>query len=148
MPRDYKNHARSNGGGQSRRKSTRKKKQQTPGWVWFLAGLLISGSAFGLYLYMEKQSKPVKKTRVVEQQPPRQQKKKTAPPKQEEKPRHPQFEFYSVLPEMEVEVPPDTLRPSVRQTPTSKTGIATASPAAVVSSACQMPPDKSAGSTF
>lgn len=128
MPRDYKHHARSNGGGKSRRKTSRKKKKQpTPGWVWFVAGILISGGAFGAYLYLEKQNeKPEKRTVVVEQKPVKKQaaKKPENKPRQE-KPRHPQFEFYSVLPEMEVEVPPEALRPSpgVTKTPTTRTGI-------------------------
>ena len=63
---------------------------------------------------------------VIEQKPePPKPAQKQPEPRIEEEPRHPQFEFYSVLPEMEVEVPPDTLRPSatISQTPTSSTGI-------------------------
>jgi cell division protein FtsN len=132
MPRDYKNHARSNAAGSSanrkKRKPVRKKKPtQTPGWLWFLAGILLGGGAFLLYLYLEQQpqrqaSGPV----VIEQKPePPKPAQKQPEPRIEEEPRHPQFEFYSVLPEMEVEVPPDTLRPSatISQTPTSSTGI-------------------------
>ncbi|MGD8235614.1 MAG: SPOR domain-containing protein [Chromatiales bacterium] len=131
MPRDYKNHARSNTSNSSRkrRKSTgKKKKQQTPGWIWFLAGILLGTGAFLLYLYLEKQQVPSMPVPVVTDQKPvtpaRPAEKKPEPPV-EEKPHHPQFEFYSVLPEMEVEVPPDTLRPSagVARVPTSSTGI-------------------------
>jgi cell division protein FtsN len=133
MPRDYKNHARSNArkGSPKKRKSTStrtKKKQQTPGWVWFFAGILLGGGAFLLYLYLEKQQTtsvpgPVM-TDPKPATPPAQAEKKPEPPVKEQ-PLHPQFEFYSVLPEMEVEVPPDTLRPSasVTRVPTSSTGI-------------------------
>ena len=135
MPRDYKNHARSNAAGSSgsrkKRKPVRKKKQkqQTPGWVWFLAGILIGTGAFVLYLYLEKQQTPplsVPGPVVIEKKPePPKPVQKQPEPRIEPEPRHPQFEFYSVLPEMEVEVPPDTLRPSatISQTPTSSTGI-------------------------
>ena len=131
MPRDYKNHARSNTSNSSRKRrksSGKKKKQQTPGWIWFLAGILLGTGAFLLYLYLEKQQVPSMPVPVVTDQKPvtpaRPAEKKPEPPV-EEKPRHPQFEFYSVLPEMEVEVPPDTLRPSagVARVPTSSTGI-------------------------
>jgi cell division protein FtsN len=133
MPRDYKHHARSGSSSQSRRKSTRKstrkkKKQPTPGWVWFLAGLMISGGAFGLYLYLEERKPapaPAPAPVAFEPEPAVTRVQEQPEPVPEEQPRHPQFEFYSVLPEMEVEVPPDTLRPSasVTQTPTSSTGI-------------------------
>lgn len=136
MPRDYKNHARSNAssGSRKKRKSTstrKKKKQQTPGWVWFLAGILLGGGGFLLYLYLEnQQGSPVPAPVVIKQQPappsPVERKPEPLPePLPEEPPRHPQFEFYSVLPEMEVEVPPDTLRPSaeIARQPTSSTGI-------------------------
>jgi cell division protein FtsN len=132
MPRDYKNHARSNAskGSRKKRKSTptrRKKKQQTPGWVWFLAGILLGGGAFLLYLYLEKQQgSPAPAPVVIKQQPaPPSPVERKPDPLPEEPPRHPQFEFYSVLPEMEVEVPPDALRPSaeIARQPTSSTGI-------------------------
>ena len=128
MPRDYKHHARSNGSGKTRRKTSRKKKKQpTPGWVWFLAGLVVSGGAFGLYLSLEqRRPSPAPAPLVIRQEPaPKPAVKQPEPLPPQEQPRHPQFEFYSVLPEMEVEVPPDTLRPSasVAQTPTSSTGI-------------------------
>jgi len=131
MPRDYKNHARSNSGSSNRKRrksAPKKKKQQTPGWVWFLAGILLGTGAFLLYLYLEKQQVPPLPAPVITDREP----VKPAPlpeqkpePPIEEQPRHPQFEFYSVLPEMEVEVPPETLRPSagVTRVPTSSTGI-------------------------
>jgi len=132
MPRDYKNHARSNTGNSNtkRRKPTRKtkKKQQTPGWIWFLAGILLGTAAFVIYLYLEKpQAPPVPGPITTDQKPvtPARPLEKKPEPPVEEQPRHPQFEFYSVLPEMEVEVPPDTLRPSavVNRAPASSTGI-------------------------
>ncbi len=130
MPRDYKNHARSNAAGSSASRKKRKpvrKKKQTPGWVWFLAGILLGTGALLIYPYLEKQQAPsVPAPVVIEEKPePPKPVQKQPEPRIEEEPRHPQFEFYSVLPEMEVEVPPDTLRPSatISQTPTSSTGI-------------------------
>ena len=108
MPRDYKHHARSNGSGKTRRKTSRKKKKQpTPGWVWFLAGLVVSGGAFGLYLSLEqRRPSPAPAPLVIRQEPaPKPAEKQPEPLPPQEQPRHPQFEFYSVLPEMEVEVP-------------------------------------------
>ena len=133
MPRDYKSHARSNAAGSNgsrkKRKPVRKKKQkqQTPGWVWFLAGILLGTGALLVYPYLEKQQAPsVPAPVVIEEKPePPKPVQKQPEPRIEPEPRHPQFEFYSVLPEMEVEVPPDTLRPSatISQTPTTSTGI-------------------------
>jgi cell division protein FtsN len=130
MPRDYKHHARNNHSGKKRKSN---KKQPIPGWIWFFAGLLISAAAFSVLWFKDHQTNQIPvKQQIVEPKPSVEKKTKhvsTKPASVKKERKHPQFEFYSVLPEMEVEVPPETLRPSARpsptqpRVPTSKTGI-------------------------
>ena len=114
MARDYK----------SRAHATRpKKKQQKPGWVWFVAGLLtgvfISGLVWlkltpsGSQLPRQATvSKPkVKKSAGVEKQ-----KKKS----QQDTPK-PRFDFYTILPEMEVVVPDPVDEPDTKPVAAAKT---------------------------
>ncbi len=93
MAKDYK----------SRANPPASKKTQTPGWVWFFAGLLVGVFATGLaWLKLgagtpgiasapkvrQQQEQPVAKTEEKEES--------TAP--------KPRFDFYTILPEMEVVV--------------------------------------------
>lgn len=109
MSRDYKNRATAT----KKRRPARKKQQQhhqpLP-WLWFLGGVLVTALAFAGYLAMQAKPVPLSsekdKVALID-------KPKTGLPKSSEKqPQTPQFEFYSVLPEMEVEIPPDQLHPS------------------------------------
>ncbi len=99
-PKDYKH----------RRKST-KKPRRARGWLWFLAGLLIgvAGTMFAesrQYFSAEGVVQAVREAassdgpdagaKVEEQQP-------------EKKAKRPRFEFYTLLPEMEVAVPENEL---------------------------------------
>ena len=111
MPRDYKHRVHSSRKPQKRKGRT--KKQQAPGWAWFLGGLLVGGLVVGGIWIMEQDLLPKdlfkKDSAPVAASQTKQEKQKT---KSAEK-RPPQFEFYSVLPEMEVEIPPEELHPSV-----------------------------------
>lgn len=109
MPRDYKYRVQPGRRPQKRRP----KKKQTPGWLWFLGGLLIGAVVVGGLWVKDQDLLPKDLFKradppVVKTQP--KQQKQEAKPKQA---RPPQFEFYSVLPEMEVEIPPEELHPSV-----------------------------------
>lgn len=100
MPRDYKH---------SGRKSARKRKP-LPGWLWFTAGVATSGVLFALYSLgvvspsrvSDLVSEAASKVSLAER-PAREQPREAA---EEEKPR---FEFYTMLPEMEVAVPDHVL---------------------------------------
>ena len=96
MPRDYKTRA-----------TPQRKKAATPGWVWFLGGLLVGPFISGLAwlkfsggdnpLFTQEQSLPSPKMKKVEKPKAASQKTKAAP--------KPRFDFYTILPEMEVVVP-------------------------------------------
>ena len=98
MPRDYK----------SRASTTKKRTPQTPGWVWFLGGLVTGLFVSGLvWLKMSPVATfpsagkaQVEQKRVVKASP----EKKTPDKKEPEAPK-PRFDFYTILPEMEVVVP-------------------------------------------
>lgn len=99
MPRDYRPQARK-----------RKRKHTFPGWVWLFTGLLIGlFVAFLVHQYerhpnaltrsQTERTAPVKETHSAQKTDPSQ----TAPAAR--------YEFYTLLPEMEVEVPVDEDKP-------------------------------------
>jgi cell division protein FtsN len=98
MPRDYK----------SRASTTKKHKPQTPGWVWFLGGLVTGFFVSGLvWLKMSPVANlpsagkaQVEQKRAVKAEP-----EKKIPEKKEPEAPKPRFDFYTILPEMEVVVP-------------------------------------------
>ncbi|AFT67971.1 MULTISPECIES: SPOR domain-containing protein [Cycloclasticus] len=98
MPRDYKNRINSN--------NARKKKRPIPGYWWLITGLLIGGFAMFLSDLEEAPNKPVTDVkRPVSQQDVRDVKKPiatTAKPIDSTKPR---FDFYQILPDMEIVIP-------------------------------------------
>jgi cell division protein FtsN len=85
----------------------------TPGWVWMLGGLLI-GLFVALLVYLKddlpelaERAKPapvVDKSRFASKADKQAAKKKAAAEKEAEK--KPRFDFYNLLPEMEVFIPP------------------------------------------
>lgn len=95
MPRDYKN--------RNAAASKQKNAQHSPGWVWFIAGLLVGlFIAFLIYLKFGVPVTPLEKPvvpAVVKKKPAVNHAKKKA----EEKPQ-PRFEFYRILPELEVPI--------------------------------------------
>jgi cell division protein FtsN len=110
MPRDYKNRT-------SKRRTNRKK--STPGWVWLLAGLGIGlvvavGSHFIDAAKVTSVLKPGDKqtdARSVKQQP------ATPPP-----PPPRRYDFYTMLPEMEVVVPEEEAAPQATVPPITNPG--------------------------
>lgn len=103
MAKDYKNSP----------KPKDKKNKPTPGWVWMLGGLLI-GLFVALLVYLRddlpiggERATPapvVDKSRFAAKQA--SSKKQPAEKKADKKPR---FDFYNLLPEMEVFIPPQDL---------------------------------------
>lgn len=98
MAKDYKNTTRA------------KEKAQTPGWVWMLAGLAI-GLFVALLVYLKdyspSQSKAAKPAPVVEKGRPAGPAPKKKPEAQQAQ--RPKFDFYNLLPEMEVLIPEQEL---------------------------------------
>ena len=105
MARDYK----------SRANPPRRRKQGVPGWVWFLVGLLVglffSGLAWLKLLPAEGDAPgaPVADTaaRPAERDP---------EPASDARPPKPRFDFYTILPEMEVMVPEPEVTSRARAT--------------------------------
>ncbi len=103
----------------------KEKRQGAPGWAWLLAGLAV-GLFVAFLVYLQGQKDPEHKL------PPIPSRNEPAPPRPaaetggktgetEAKPAKPRFDFYTILPEMEVPVPePEpSKRPSSR--PPSRT---------------------------
>ncbi|MBZ0070816.1 MAG: SPOR domain-containing protein [Gammaproteobacteria bacterium] len=104
MARDYKHRA-----------SRRSKRKQAPGWLWLTAGLAIGlFVAFLIYLQQRPDAAPSKTTTTTTQTPaqtpaPVAQKDarevRKTPNAKVPPPPKPRFDFYTILPEMEVVVP-------------------------------------------
>ncbi|OGT19907.1 MAG: hypothetical protein A2V90_02280, partial [Gammaproteobacteria bacterium RBG_16_57_12] len=112
MSRDYKN------AGGSKKKSPRGKGGGTPGWMYFAGGLFIGLLVAAVFYFKsssEAQDKTevLKKLEIVEGKTTATNKKsssannKTTAQHKEEKPR---FDFYSILPKLEVVIPESELR--------------------------------------
>lgn len=111
MPRDYA------------KKTTRtKNKHSLPGWAWMLAGLSI-GLFVAFLVYLNEHTPASKKTAFTDavskiinekkkssKEKPKSKKSDTKK-KKDEKPR-PRFDFYTILPELEVAIPEQDLLPS------------------------------------
>lgn len=101
MPADYKSRV------------NRKKKKPLPGFIWMLGGLSI-GLFMAFLVYLDKQP-PTEISFVdavktdldkIKQQKARIESEPETPNKQE-----PKFNFYTILPELEVLIPEDEIRP-------------------------------------
>jgi len=104
MSRDFKSRANP---------PRRKKNPQAPGWVWFSAGLLVGVFFSGLAWLKLTPSQPLFPQQSVTAK--QTQPKKPAPTKKQKQqgadtPK-PRFDFYTILPEMEVVVPEPTPEP-------------------------------------
>ncbi|MCF6355746.1 MAG: SPOR domain-containing protein [Candidatus Polarisedimenticolaceae bacterium] len=109
MARDYKTRA-----------NPKPKKQQSSGWIWFFAGLLVGLFTAGLLWlkFGSQQTVAVKPAHAPAHQEAESQASVSLPPK-------PRFDFYTTLPEMEVVVPePD---PIPRQPPQKAAPVTTGS---------------------
>ncbi len=84
------------------RRNQRNNQPATPGWAWLLAGL-VAGLFVAFLVYLQGQS-----TQQPSLPPPPAQKEVRAAPGQkpaEETPPRPRFDFYTILPEMEIPAP-------------------------------------------
>lgn len=83
-------------------------KKPVPGWVWLACGAAVG--AFFMFLFsLEPGRDEVKRSKLEEQKrtAAQQQKPRVAP-----EPAKPKYDFYTLLPESEVIVPPDALPPA------------------------------------
>jgi len=99
-----KSRGRSRKGGSAAGKGAQR---STPGWVWLLTGLLAGLFVAGL-VYLRKAPAPAPQARQAPQRPARPSKtaakpKVPAPVAEEQR-----FDFYDLLPQMEVEVPKES----------------------------------------
>lgn len=100
MPRDYKNSGRTS-------RSNNKQAIPLPCWVWGLAGLAV-GLLVALIVSMQDQAPAHTPTpALAPQAPPAEMTAKPVqqPPAVPAQPQRPHFEFYTLLPELEVVVP-------------------------------------------
>ncbi|MDX2313269.1 MAG: SPOR domain-containing protein [Gammaproteobacteria bacterium] len=99
-PKDYKN-----------RRKSRSKSKPARGWLWFLAGLLIgiAGTLFAEFQEYFSAEGVVQAVREATSSNDSVAGVKVRKKKPEEKSKRPRFEFYTMLPEMEVAVPENEL---------------------------------------
>jgi cell division protein FtsN len=100
-PRDYKH----------RRKSRAKKSKPARGWLWFVAGLLVGvvGTLFAEFQEIVSTEGVVKAVREATRSDAPKASAKSTKKAAEKKTKRPRFEFYTMLPEMEVAVPENEL---------------------------------------
>jgi cell division protein FtsN len=84
------------------RTKTPSRRGPLPGWVWLLAGLAI-GLSVALYTYMKDRAQQPAPPPVAQLPAPKP--KPAAKADDVKKPAKPRFDFYTILPEMEVVVP-------------------------------------------
>jgi cell division protein FtsN len=92
----------------ARKKSTSRRAQAVPGWVWLLTGLAI-GLSIALYTAMKDRAKqppaPTLNNSPAPAVSPKQDRAKANAKAEDKKSAKPRFDFYTILPEMEVIVP-------------------------------------------
>ena len=106
MSRDYKSRA------------TRKQKKSLPGYIWLLSGLAI-GLFISFIVYLDKQPDSEKdfgsavqeELEKLKLQPKKQDVAKTETNKKTEAKKEEKFNFYTILPELEVFIPESETRP-------------------------------------
>jgi len=101
MPTDYKKHA------------NRKQKKSLPGFVWFVAGLAI-GLFVAFIIYLDGQDKNSTGFGAAVQKELEKIKQK---PRANKKIKEPRFNFYTILPELEVLIPESEINPASNSQP-------------------------------
>lgn len=120
MPADYKSRV------------NKKQKQSLPGYLWLLSGLAI-GLFVAFIVYLDKQPESDKNFGTAVQQELEKLKNKkstdkeiTASTKKSKEKKEPKFNFYTILPELEVLIPESETRPPVSKTETTSKSSSTA----------------------
>jgi len=98
MPRDFKHRVKGN--------KRQKKKKPVPGWWWLLTGLLIGGFVMFLSDMQAPSNKAVNKVSpTIAKQDVRNVKKPVPTTEKPIKSTKPRFDFYTILPDMEIVIP-------------------------------------------
>jgi len=85
-------------------------KKPVPGWFWLVCGLVVGG--FMVFLFsLEPGSDEIKRNKTEQARP--SQPSKPTPPE----PVKPKYDFYTLLPESEVQLPPKAIEPAPAPTP-------------------------------
>lgn len=85
-------------------------KKSAPGWIWLASGLVIGG--FMVFLFsLEPGRDDIKRTKNEQARTPQAAKPATGKPDKNE-PNKPKYDFYTLLPESEVIVPPQAVEPT------------------------------------
>jgi cell division protein FtsN len=114
MPHDYKRRPAAR---KKRAPARRKSDHALPCWSWFIVGITLSAAI--LFVVARVQPQWLTNAVIVAQKP-TQAAQQTRPAPQQSK--GPDYTFYTVLPEMEVAVPPEALKPTAA-TSTQKSGL-------------------------
>jgi len=116
VTRDYKNTPKPGAVPKKKKKAP----AATPGWVWLLAGLAI-GLFVALLVYLKDFSVlPNKASPVVDRGHPAEPVEKKVVPEKAPEGQKPRFDFYNLLPEMEVLIPDQELAAEREKEPAEK----------------------------
>ena len=108
MPRDYK----------SRVNPARRRQQHSSGWGWFAAGVLVGAFSTGLaWLKSDDGGAQISVAQVSAPRAKPLSRESLPAAEEQDEPSKPRFDFYTILPEMEVVVPEPEERP--REMPTT-----------------------------
>lgn len=81
-------------------------KQPIPGWVWLAVGLTV-GAFIVFLMKLEPGSEDIKRAKPEQQKPEKVAEASKAAQPSPQQPVKPKYDFYTLLPESEVIVPPD-----------------------------------------
>ena len=114
MSRDYKKRPAAR---KKRAPARRKQEHALPCWAWFIGGIVLSAAV--VFVIARVQPQWLSSAVIVAQKPNLavQQPRAVSP-----QPKDPSYSFYTVLPEMEVAVPPEELKPTAEKS-TQKSGL-------------------------
>jgi len=102
---------------QRHNRSCNNQKQRTPGWAWLLAGL-VAGLFVAFLVYLQGQGDKQPQLPPI---PAQNRSQPQPPPTTPDKPVKPRFDFYTILPEMEIPVPEPDPEHRVPPLPRSET---------------------------
>jgi len=95
-------------------------KQPIPGWVWLAVGLTV-GAFIVFLMKLEPGGGDIKRTKPEQQKPEKvAEASKSATPATPQPPVKPKYDFYTLLPESEVIVPPEAVPERPRRCPRSR----------------------------
>ena len=91
-------------------------KQPIPGWVWLAVGLTV-GAFIVFLMKLEPGGGDIKRTKPEQQKPEKVAEASKSTPAATQQPVKPKYDFYTLLPESEVIVPPDAVPEKTLPTP-------------------------------